>query len=162
MSGIVVRDAVAGDAAALCEVINPIIAAGGTTANLTAWTEGRAADLVAGLGPRDLCHVAEADGRVLGFQYVRAKPKLEDDTGEIASFVAVDAAGRGVGKALAAATFAAARERGFAKIFADIRADNASGLAYYESIGFRTIYVDEARPLEDGTPVDRVAKLRTL
>lgn len=156
------RLATPADAAAICAVINPLIERGGTTANETPWTEDYVRDMLTGFGSRDFCHVAEDAERVLGFQYVEAHPDLDPDTGDIASFAAIDAAGRGVGKALAAATIAEAKRRGWAKLFAYIRADNTGGLAYYESIGFRTEWVDEKRPLKSGALIDRVAKLRSL
>ena len=159
---IAIRLAKLTDAPALCAVINPLVERGGTTANETPWTVAYAEDILNSFGPRDFCHVAEEDGRVIGFQYVETHPDLDEDTGDIASFAAIDAAGRGVGKALAAATCAEAKARGWAKLFAYIRADNTGGLAYYESIGFRTIYVDEKRPLKSGTLVDRIAKLKSL
>ncbi|MEL6792028.1 MAG: GNAT family N-acetyltransferase [Pseudomonadota bacterium] len=150
------------DAAAICAVINPLIERGGTTANETPWTADYVTEMLDDFGPRDFMHVAEEEGRIVGFQYVEIHPDLDEDTGDIASFAAIDAAGRGVGKALAAATFAEAKRRGWAKLFAYIRADNTGGLAYYESIGFRTVWIDEKRPLKSGALVDRVAKLKSL
>ena len=159
---VTVRHVTRADAAALCDVINPIIAKGGTTAHEdphdTAYFEAK----IDALGPRDFFHVAEADGRIVGMQYVQSHPDIDPDTGDIASFVSLDAAGTGVGKALAAATFREAKARGWRELHAYIRADNTGGLAYYESIGFETIRVDENRPLKSGTRVDRIAKLKSL
>lgn len=160
--GVLIRSAIMSDAPAICDVINPLIERGGTTANETPWTVAYAEKLLSGFGPRDFCFVAVAADRIVGFQYVEAHPDIDDDTGDIASFAAMDSAGKGVGKALAAATFTEAKMRGWAKLHAYIRADNAGGLAYYESIGFRTVRVDENRPLGNGTRVDRIAKLKSL
>lgn len=156
-----IRLATLADAPGICAVINPLIERGGTTANETPWTVAHAEEILNSFGPRDFCHVAEDGGRIIGFQYVETHPDLDDDTGDVASFAAIDAAGRGVGKALAAATFAEAKVRGWAKLFAYIRADNTGGLAYYESIGFRTVLIDEKRPLKSGALVDRVGKLKS-
>jgi hypothetical protein len=41
---------------------------------------------------------------------------------------------------------------------ATIRADNHSGLPYYEKMGFTTYKIVEAAPLKNGTPVDRICK----
>ena len=159
---VTVRLAVPADAASLCSILNPLIERGGTTANETVWPVEKMRRMLDGFGPRDFCHAAEAEGRVVGFQYVEAHPDLDPDTGDVATFVAAEAAGRGVGRALASASFREAKSRGWLRLHAYIRADNAGGLSYYNRIGFRTARVDEARPLRDGTPVDRVAKLLTL
>ena len=157
-----VRHVSRADASALCDVINPIIEKGGTTAHEDPHDAAYFETKIGALGPRDFFHVAEAGGRVVGMQYVQSHPDIDPDTGDIASFVALDAAGMGVGKALAEATFAEAKRRGWTSLFAYIRGDNEGGLAYYESIGFRTVKVDEKRPLKDGTLVDRIAKLKSL
>ena len=160
--GLKIRLALSSDAAAMCAVLNPLIEAGGTTANETPWSEDQMRGMIEGFGPRDFAFVAERGGRIIGFQYVEAHPALDPGTGDIASFVDIGEGRGGVGRALAARTLAEARTRGWRKLFAYIRADNTGGLAYYEHIGFRTIRTDPAVPLKNGTPVDRVAKLLSL
>lgn len=160
--GLKIRLAVPIDSPAMCAVLNPLIEAGGTTANETPWSKDQMRGMIEGFGPRDFAFVAERDGRVVGFQYVEAHPDLDSDTGDIASFVAIGEGRGGVGSALAARTLAEARARGWRRLFAYIRSDNAGGLAYYERIGFRTIRTDPAVPLKDGTLVARVAKLLLL
>lgn len=157
-----VRPATRAEAEALAALINPIIARGGTTAHEEPMTPAYYEKIIDGLGPRDFFHVAEAEGRILGFQYVEAHDGLDPDTGDIATFVALDAARGGVGGALADRTILEARARGWRRLHAYIRADNEGGLAYYERIGFRTDRIDPAVPLKDGTPVDRVSKLMKL
>ena len=46
---------------------------------------------------------------------------------------------RGVGAALAAASFAAALEMGYEKIFTDLRADNLDSLGYHLALGFTIV-----------------------
>jgi GNAT superfamily N-acetyltransferase len=90
------------------------------------------------------CTVAIDDsGTVLGFQsLVRAMAGNPYDTPEgwgiIGTHISPRAHRQGVGTALFAATRAAARQAGLAMIDAYIGADNASGLRYYEAMGFRT------------------------
>lgn len=43
---------------------------------------------------------------------------------------------RGLGRALAERSFAAARARGFTKVFTDLRADNLESLAFHLALGF--------------------------
>lgn len=61
---------------------------------------------------------------------------LPSDWAVIATYVALDQQGRGIGRKLLAATLAAAREAGVSNIDATIRAENTGGLAYYSRMGF--------------------------
>ena len=58
------------------------------------------------------------------------------DAAEIATFTKIGKTGLGIGSALFRATEKAARGLGYTWINANIRADNAGGLAYYQSRGF--------------------------
>ncbi len=96
-----------------------------------------------------LCSVAEDEnGEVLGFQsLIRA---VEDNKygvtagwGIIGTHVSPNAARRGVGKALFAATRLAAENADLQNIDATIGADNANGLAYYDAIGFQSYRTDD-------------------
>lgn len=90
------------------------------------------------------CSVAvDADGTVIGFQALKLATDgnaydLPLGWGIIGTYVDAKAAGRGVGKALFAASLAAARDAGVTEIDATIGETNMSGLAYYDAIGFRT------------------------
>lgn len=89
-------------------------------------------------------HVAvDAGGTILGLQSLkRAAPRnpygVHPGWGIIGTHVSPAAARRGCGKALFAATLEAARQAGLRNIDASIEAGNTEGLAYYDSIGFRT------------------------
>lgn len=157
-----IRPARREDASALAAILNPIIARGGTTAYEEPVTGAYFEAIIDGLDPREIFNVAEAEGRIVGFQQVEAHEGLAEDVGDVATFVAIDAARGGIGGALAARTVAEARAKGWRALHACIRADNAGGLAFYERIGFRTDRIDPAVPLKDGTPVDRVRKLMKL
>lgn len=90
------------------------------------------------------CFVAEdEDGQILGLQCL--KLALEDNEygapagwGIIGTHVSPNAARRGVGKQLFAATQEAAQRARLQAIEAYIGADNLEGQAYYEAMGFRT------------------------
>lgn len=135
-----IRRAEAADAAALDGVLTPILERWGSA-------RPRGADHVRAHyieHPDSLaCHLAEAEGRVLGFQSLkRAMPDnpydLPEGWGIVGTYVAAEAAGRGIGRALFAATLRAALAAGLERIDATIGAENADGLAYYEALGFRT------------------------
>ena len=157
-----VRPATSADAAAMAELINAIIAVGGTTAHEDPFTPEQMVS--AYISPPDLisCLVAEADGQLLGFQGTVWGRDPDDPLPEgwamIGTFVRVGLTQGGVGSALFAETLKAARAAGVAVIDATIRADNVGGLAFYARQGF----VDYDRlvsvPLKDGRPVDRIRK----
>ena len=90
------------------------------------------------------CSVAKApDGTLLGFQSLkRATPgnpyDLPEGWGIIGTYVSAQAAGRGVGRALFAASRASARGAGIAQIDATVGATNEDALAYYAAMGFET------------------------
>ncbi len=156
---LLVRPVARTDAPALAELLNAVIAAGGTTALEEPFTPG-VLDACYLTGPEVICcHVAEdEDGVLLGFQTLGHYPGLPDGVGDIGTFARIGVTGRGIGSALFAATVKRARELGLSGINATIRADNIGGLAFYTRLGFADHGVTVGVPLEDGTPVDRVHK----
>ena len=157
-----IRHATRADALAMAELINAIIARGGTTAYETPFdAESLAAEFIA-LPQRVSCFVAEADGKLAGFQSLFTSFEDDDpfppDWGIIGTFARVGETQRGTGSALFARTVAAARDAGITTIDATIRADNTGGLAFYSRLGFVDYAVIRAKPLRDGAPVDRIRK----
>lgn len=158
-----VRPVDVNDAAELAELLNAVIAAGGTTALEVPFTPERLDETYL-TGPNvHCCFVAEDDdGTLLGFQTLGRYPGLPDDVGDIATFARVGATRRGIGSELLEATGARAVELGLKAINATIRSDNVGGLAFYSGQGFEDHGVTEGVPLRDGTPVDRVHKRLAL
>lgn len=154
-----VRPVAADDAPALAELLNAVIAAGGTTALQEPFTP-EALDETYLTGPDvHCCFVAEdEDGMLLGFQTLVRYPGLPEDVGDIATFARLGAAQRGIGSALFAATTQRATELGLSAINATIRGDNTGGLTFYTKQGFADHAVTPGVPLKEGTPVDRVHK----
>ena len=141
-------------------LLNEIIAIGGTTAWETPLDAAAFGAVYSSANP-DLVaiHVAlDAEGAVAGFQWLARKATLPPDCADIATFARQNPVTKGVGTALFAATKAAARAAGFARINAQIRADNRPGLGYYAKMGFVDHDIVPAVPLRDGTPVDRIVK----
>jgi ribosomal protein S18 acetylase RimI-like enzyme len=89
------------------------------------------------------CAVAEDDdGAILGLQILKVASKgntygVAVGWGIIGTHVKPDAARRGVGKTLFAATLKAAADAGLKKIDATIAATNADGISYYDAVGFQ-------------------------
>ncbi len=152
-----IRPAAPDDAAELADLINEIIAIGGTTAWQTKFTpEYFVEHYIA--GPDCLsCVVAEAD-RLYGFQGLSRSKTLPANWADIGSFARVAPKLPGVGAALFAATKIKARELGLVAINAQIRADNKPGLGFYSKMGFVDYGVKKDVPLKDGTIVDRILK----
>ncbi|MDJ0640762.1 MAG: GNAT family N-acetyltransferase [Paracoccaceae bacterium] len=146
-------------ASAMAGILNEIIEAGGTTA-LT--TKVSAEDLMAWQrrAPENSAwHVAEdGSGQVLGFQWIEPASYLPREAAEIATFAKIGKTGLGIGSALFRSTEEAARDLGYAWINANIRADNAGGLAYYQSRGFEDYDRITAYRMGDGQVVDKILK----
>jgi L-amino acid N-acyltransferase YncA len=157
---LIVRPYVHDDAASLTDLLNAVIARGGTTALEDAFTSEQLADTYLD-GPNvHICLVAvETDtGRIEGFQTLGRYPTLSDEIGDIGTFAQIDGTKRGVGSALFAEMTKRARALGLSEINATIRSDNEGGLAFYTKQGFDDHAVTVAVPLKDGTPVDRIHK----
>jgi L-amino acid N-acyltransferase YncA len=149
---LIIRDAEPGDAAAMADILNQIIAIGGTTAHETPkTTDAVREDYVTGADVVSSV-VAEDGGQVIGWQSV------EHWQGEahIGTFVRPGTQAKGVGAAMFARTCTAVAGRGYKAIIASIRADNVPGLAYYARIGFVDMSREPDFALNDGRVVGRV------
>ncbi|MGO1119394.1 N-acetyltransferase family protein [Rhodovibrionaceae bacterium A322] len=160
---ILTRPAEDRDLPGLCEILNEIIALGGTTAmeDPLSQDEFRAHFLE---GPRHICCTVAVgpDHQVLGFQALERYPGLPEDWGDIATFTRRSDPVPGVGSKLFPATLAHARAHKVVAINATIRADNQGGLAYYSKMGFEDYALDKAVPLKNGQLVDRISKRFSL
>ena len=154
-----VRKATALDARQMASLLNAIIAEGGTTALERPVTSDDINDWMGRDPDRSAWTVAvDADGEVVGFQWIEPADYLPTEATEIATFVKLGKTGLGIGSALFRATSAAAKRLGYGWINANIRADNEGGLIYYQSRGFRDYDRWEGYKLPSGNVVDKVLK----
>lgn len=154
-----IRPAGAMDASAMADLLNDIIAAGGTTAHTTPRTRQDMLDAMASCPGRSSWLVAEDDeGALLGFQLIEPYPPLPPEACDIGTFTKLGLTQSGIGSALFAQTLKAAQHLGFEWINATIRADNTGGLAYYQSRGFEDYAHHKDVALEDGTIVNKISK----
>ena len=160
---VIVRPAVQQDTEAMCQVINPLIEAGNSTARSTLFDSSRMwHDVIA--TPLGLsCCVATVGHKILGFQSLdlATPPGAHSPAGRwgsIASFVSAGAQGRGLGQALFDHTKFQAIAARLDFIDATIRADNVSGLRYYTELGFVDYNRVPNKPLADGRKIDRIQK----
>ena len=154
----IIREAILADVPGMTAMQNAVIRIGGTTAHEDERTiEDVAAAYLT--GPSVLCaHVAEEDGRIIGFQVLGLYPDMPDRWGDIGTFVHPDVQRGGVGAALFAATVGWARAHGVPTLLAVIRADNRVGLGYYTKRGFVDFGTEPDITLKDGRVVGRIAK----
>jgi len=159
---ITVRPATSADAAAMAEMINAIIAIGGSTAYEEPFDAASMDAAYISLPQLVSCFVAEHEGQIVGFQGLMRSFDPDDPLPEhwatIGTFAQVGLTRRGVGGALFTATVKAAREANIHVIDATIRADNTSGLAFYSRRGFADYDLLVGAPLRDGRLVDRIRK----
>ncbi len=147
------------DHRAMAELLNKIINAGGTTALTSTVSKSEIASWVAKDPDKSAWFVAEdTAGKLLGFQWIWPSKMHGPDACDIATFVALGQTGLGTGSALFEKTKQAASGLAYRWINATIRADNAGGLAYYQSRGFETYTTQKDVPLSDGQIVDRISK----
>lgn len=104
-------------------------------------------------------HIAENDaGDILGYQSIAPQKNLPPRACDIATFVRNGETELGIGSKLFEASRKAAWILGYDLINATIRADNAGGLAYYQSLGFEPYRHHTDTPKGDRSLIDRVSK----
>lgn len=162
-----VREAGPDDAPAIAAVLNAVIASGAAVAFNRPVTVESERRYLAEFSSRGVFHVAlDSDAAsIIGFQSVEpfaASPGAFDHVGSIGTYVDIEHRRRGVAAALFEATLAVARIRGFEKIMAFVREDNAAGQAVYARHGFRVIGTAARHAKIDGRYIDEVILERLL
>ncbi|MGX9355895.1 N-acetyltransferase family protein [Roseobacteraceae bacterium S113] len=140
------------------ELLNEIISAGGTTAITDPLTPQALGDWLEADAHLSAWHVAEMEGRIMGFQWIGPFPNLPEGACEIGTFVKMGRTGLGIGSKLFDATRTAAKGLGYSWINANIRSDNEGGLIYYQSRGFRDYGVMDNVILGNGDEVSKTLK----
>ena len=146
-----IRPVTEDDAPAVVRLLNDVVAAGLTAMSRTFTVEDQLSfqrEL-----PARAVYFAALDGEtgeLLGIQDVLPEPTDPDgERGEISTFVAASARGKGVGRRLCEQTFAAAVQLGFRRLCAVIPAHNEDAVAFYRAMGFG-----------EGTPDDVPDRIR--
>jgi len=154
-----VRTVKEADAASIIELLNPIIQAGIYTVMDKQFSVDDQIDFIRGFPARGIYHIAlDTYDKALGIQDVMliSTSEVFKHVGEISTFVALDSHKRGVGQSLSRATFKAAKEQGFLKLRATVRADNPLALAFYQSQGFEIIGTAKQHAFFQGRYIDEV------
>ena len=159
MSQLTIRPGGEPDLRQTLDLLNEIIAIGGTTAITKPLSREDLGDWLMATPDRAIWHIAEDDtGTILGFQWIGPWGDLPPEACEIGTFVKSGRTGLGIGSKLFEATKSAARGMGYTWIDAEIRADNTGGLAYYQSRGFEDYKHKTAVELDDGSVVGKTLK----
>ena len=154
-----VRPGSKADLRQVADLLNEIIAIGGTSALTEPLSREALGDWLFANADRSAWHVAlEETGELLGFQWIGIWPELPPEACDIGTFVKTGRTGLGIGSALFEATKQAALDLGYDWINANIRADNSGGLTYYPSRGFRDWTRLENVMLSNGVCVDKCLK----
>jgi L-amino acid N-acyltransferase YncA len=155
------------DAEGVAKVLNPLILSGENTALDRVVTEEEERAFISGFPVRGVFHVAERaeDEVIVGFQNIEPFATYTDAFAHVAVIgTYVDQSGQrqGIGRLLFEATRLAAKEKGYEKFIAFVRADNAAGLAFYKRIGFEVIGVAKRHAKIKGRYIDEVLIERQL
>ena len=156
------------DAEEIAAILNPIILARCYTAIDTPVSADDERRFIQKFPSRGIFLVAvdTTSDRVVGLQDV--SPFGDDFThafdhvGVIGTYVDLDRRRQGIARRLFAATFDAARRKGYEKFFSYVRADNEAGLHTYLSHGFRIVGRAERHAKIDGKYIDEIVIEKVL
>ena len=156
-----IRDARIEDAEGIAAILNPIIAARCYTALDTPVTVEQEREFIRNFPPRGIFLVAvdTTSNRIVGFQDVSPFADFTrafDHVGVIGTYVDLELRRQGIATRLFAATFDAARRKGYEKLFTYVRADNETGLQTYLRQGFRIVGTAARHAKIDGRYVDEI------
>lgn len=165
-SGLVVRDAHAGDVPAITTIYAHAVKYGRGTFELEPPDQqemgARQAELLAGGYPY---LVAESGGQVLGYAYAgRYRPRpAYAGTVECSVYVHEDAQGRGVGRALLQELISQAEARGYRQMVAVIGdSANVASVALHQALGFHLVGTLRSVGWKHGQWLDTVLMQRML
>ena len=156
-----IRDAGPEDAQGIVDVLNPIIEARIYTALDAPFTAGEERDYILSFPARGVFHVAVSrpEDAIVGFQSMEPFATYThafDHVGVLGTYVDLRRRRQGIATRLFEATFAAARQKGYEKIFTFVRGDNAAALATYLAQGFQTVGTARRHAKIDGRYVDEI------
>lgn len=164
---IAIRPALPDDAEGIVAVLNPIVAARLYTVFDAPFSVEAERDYIARFPARGIFHVAvdQADGRIVGLQnlepiapYTRAM----DHVASCGTYVDLNRRREGIARQLFAASFAAARRKGFEKVFTFVRVDNPAAQQTYFNQGFIVVGTAKRHAKIGGQYIDELLIERLL
>jgi L-amino acid N-acyltransferase YncA len=165
--GISVRPVRLDDAEGIVRILNPIVEARVFTVLDAPFTAEAEREFIARFPARGIFRVAvrQADQVVVGFQTLEpfaTYTRAFDHVGVMGTYVDLALSRQGIATRLFEATFAAAGENGYEKIFTFVRADNQAAVQTYLKQGFRIIGTAHRQAKIDGRYVDEILIERLL
>ncbi|MDK9763526.1 GNAT family N-acetyltransferase [Vibrio sp. D420a] len=158
---LVIRQVAVEDAQGITEVLNPIIEEGLYTILDTTFSVEEEKGFIANFPKQGVFTVAvdEEQNKVIAFQNIEpfaSYTKAFDHVGIIGTFVDDESRGKGVSKQLFQSTFEVAKQKGYEKLFAYVRADNERALAAYVRQGFEVVGTAKKHAKVGGVYIDEV------
>ena len=162
-----IRDVRVEDAEEILAILNPIIEARCYTAMDTPFTVEVERNFIRTFPARGIFLVAldTTSDRIVGFQDVSPFADFThafDHVGVIGTYVDLERRRQGIASRLFAATFEAAKRKGYEKFFSYVRADNEAGLHTYLDQGFRIVGRAERHAKIDAKYIDEIVIEKTL
>jgi L-amino acid N-acyltransferase YncA len=136
-----IRDVREEDAEGIVALLTPIIEAGQYTIMESISLE-KQLEFIKNFPMRGVFLVAahKDTGSIDGLQSIEPlTTKANQHIAEVSTFVSLALPRTKIGQSLSCVTFERAKEKGFAKIMATVRADNPRAIAFYQSQGFEAI-----------------------
>jgi L-amino acid N-acyltransferase YncA len=133
-----IRLATAHDAARIAEIYAPAVTDSAISFELDAPDEAEVRRRIGYVSVNTPWLVCERDGRVLGYAYggqFRARPAY-NWTVEVSAYVAPEAQGAGVARAMYTSLFAALTVQGYRNLIAGIALPNPASIRLHEAMGF--------------------------
>ncbi len=155
----VIRGWTLADAEGIAGVLNAVVREGGRTVTGRTFTPAQERAFLRTMPKRSLLNIALLGGVVAGFQEVlpyAAFTHTMDHVGSAGTFILKAVRGRGLGRALSAATWAAARALGYSKLVIAVRDDNPEAQAFYTGLGFQPCGRLTRQAFVDGKYVDEL------
>ncbi|MCX7706455.1 MAG: dephospho-CoA kinase [Anaerolineae bacterium] len=140
-------------------VLNSIVLEGGRSITGRTFTPAEERAYLRGMPRRSFLTVAFLGRVLVGFQVVEPYATYThtmDHVAGLGTYVVAPARGRGIGRALSAATWDAARAAGFRKFVITVREDNLEAQSFYRSLGFQPCGRLARQAFVDGRYVDEL------
>jgi L-amino acid N-acyltransferase YncA len=147
------------DAAGVADVLNSVIAEKRWTALDGHWTPEAELAFLQSLSSRSEIHVAEVEGRIIGFQVIDPfvpYTSTMNHVATLATYIRADFRGHRIGQKLAEATWTFAQKQCYEKAVIYVLAHNDGGLAYYGGLGFKRLAVLKRQTKIDDIYYDEV------
>ena len=159
-----VRPATADDAEAICRIYNQGIEDRVATLETELRTPDERRQWLATRSPRQPVIVAETDAQILGWGSLNVYNPREAYrfVADFSIYVDRSARGQGVGLFMLTRLVELAREHGYHKLVLSAFPTNASGMALYTKLGFRTVGIYREQGRLDGRWVDTIIMEKLL